>query len=112
MRLHQSLSFSADHCYLRHSYELAAVGPAQLLAGRTLVALPQGLLYRAKKDSDLIGGPRTPRQPATSEVCVSTGRSHARSGSAEQVAVFGSTSATDPGAAILVSGVSGGASAS
>jgi len=33
-------------------------------------------------------------------------------GVAEQVAVFGSTSATDPGAAILVSGVSGGASAS
>jgi ribosomal-protein-alanine N-acetyltransferase len=33
-------------------------------------------------------------------------------GVAEQVAVFGSTSATDPGAAILVSGVSDGASAS
>jgi hypothetical protein len=39
----------ADDCYLRHSYELAVAGPAQLLAAKTLVALPQGLLYRVQR---------------------------------------------------------------
>jgi len=100
----------ADHCYLRHSYELAVVGPAQLLAGRTLVALPQGLLYRAKQVSDLIGGPRGSRPPPKSVFRL--GGVMPDQGVAEQVAVFGSTSATDTGAAILVSGVSDGASAS
>jgi hypothetical protein len=40
---------SSSQAYLRHSYEPAVVGPAQLLAGKTLVALPQGLLYRVQR---------------------------------------------------------------
>src|ERR1700722_4508885 len=56
----------ADHYYSRHSQEFAVVGPAQLFAGKTLVALRQGLLYRIKRPDWRLPGPRCSQPPPKS----------------------------------------------